>query len=89
MPSTRASGQLGQSDGQTPDEQAEPHTRVAFAEKLTAHPSTLWISNEGPGVIESLSTILCPSASASSIAYFVVGVGGVDAALGARAVSGW
>lgn len=56
-----------------------PLRRVAFSERLAAHRSAQWISNEGPGVIEWLSTNLVPPAAASSIAYFVVGIGGVDA----------
>jgi len=56
-----------------------PHRRVAFAERIAAHPPTLWISNEGPGVIESLSTTLVPPATAPSRAYFVVGIGGAEA----------
>lgn len=56
-----------------------PDRRSAFAQRLTAHPRALWISNEGPGVIESLTTTLTPPPEASSHAFFVVGTGGTDA----------
>jgi len=56
-----------------------PHRRAAFAERIAAHPQALWISNEGPGVIESLTTTLLPPPTAPNIAHFVVGIGGTRA----------
>jgi hypothetical protein len=50
--------------------------RTAFQERMLANPRALWISNEGPGVIEGLTTTLTPPADATSLAHFVVGVGG-------------
>lgn len=43
---------------------------------MRAHPSTLWVSNEGPGVIDGLSTDLAPPQHAGSMAFFLVGVAG-------------
>jgi len=56
-----------------------PHRRAAFAERIAAHPRALWISNEGPGVIEPLTTTLLPPPTAPNIAHFVVGIGGTRA----------
>ncbi len=53
-----------------------PDARHAFAIELTAHPRSVWISNEGPGVVESLETDLAPPATAKAKAYFVLGVDG-------------
>jgi hypothetical protein len=39
----------------------------------------LWISNEGPGVLRSLTTTLVPPPTAPNIAHFIVGVGGTEA----------
>lgn len=53
-----------------------PAARRAFANELKAHPRTVWLSNEGPGVIESLQTDLTPPPAAKARAYFVVGIDG-------------
>jgi hypothetical protein len=53
-----------------------PGARAAFANELKGYPRTIWISNEGPGVVESLQTDLIPPPAATSPAYFVVGVNG-------------
>ena len=55
-----------------------PPRRAVFAERVMAHPEVLWISNEGPGVVETLTTTLVPPVSAETNAFFVVGVGGSD-----------
>lgn len=56
----------------------EPVARRVFADELKAHPRTVWISNEGPGVVESLPTDLTPPAAAKSKAYFVLGLNGTQ-----------
>jgi len=58
-----------------------PDARRAFAQEMRRHPRAIWISNEGPGVVESLRTDLTPPPASAALAYFVVGVNGerVDA----------
>lgn len=54
----------------------DPDSRHAFVNELKAHPRTTWLSNEGPGVVESLQTELVPPPAAQTKAYFVLGVDG-------------
>jgi hypothetical protein len=49
--------------------------RAAFAGRMRAHPNAVWISNEGPGVMEGLTLDLAPP-DRGNIAYFIVGLGG-------------
>lgn len=53
-----------------------PAERAAFVQRIRNHPSALWISNEGPGVIDGLTTNLGPPDGAGSMAFFLVGVAG-------------
>ena len=51
--------------------------RQSFAREMRRHPRVVWISNEGPGVVESVRTDLTPPPASGALAYFVVGVNGV------------
>lgn len=50
--------------------------RQSFARRLEAHPEAIWLSNEGPGVVDALTTTMRPPASATSRAFFILGRGG-------------
>lgn len=50
--------------------------RSAFARRMGAHPAAVWISNEGPGVVDGLATHLTPPDHAAAKAFFVLGVAG-------------
>lgn len=52
--------------------------RTRFAEKIAQHPDVVWISNEGPGVIDGLETSLQPPATAANAAYFITARNGTD-----------
>lgn len=53
-------------------------SRAQFASQVLAHPKAMWISNEGPGVVDGLTTDLRPPASFATPDRlgFLVGVGG-------------
>lgn len=53
-----------------------PQQRAAFAERVRARPSVVWISNEERGVIDGLTTDLTPPPGSGSKALFVLGRGG-------------
>jgi hypothetical protein len=53
-----------------------PDARQAFAKQMRAQPRAVWISNEGPGVVESLRTDLTPPPASAALAYFLVGLNG-------------
>lgn len=52
--------------------------RRRFAERLAPHPEVVWISNEGPGVIDGLASDLRPPTGAGSGAFFITGRNGAD-----------
>ncbi|MCP3855438.1 MAG: DUF2332 domain-containing protein [Actinomycetia bacterium] len=52
--------------------------RKRFAEQLSSHTEVVWISNEGPGVIDGLASHLRPPLGAGSAAFFITGRNGSD-----------
>lgn len=56
-----------------------PADRQQFARRLDPHPGVVWISNEGPGVVDGLTTDLRPPSHATSAAYFITGRDGTRA----------
>lgn len=52
--------------------------RQMFARRLEAHPEAIWLSNEGPGVVDALTTTMRPPAFATSRAFFILGRAGED-----------
>ena len=52
--------------------------RKRFADGIATHPDVVWISNEGPGVIDGLTTDLRPPRGASSAALFITARNGID-----------
>jgi hypothetical protein len=55
-----------------------PERRITFREAMDRHPDVLWISNEGPGVLQGVTTTLTPPAGAATKAYFIVATSGRD-----------
>jgi hypothetical protein len=53
-----------------------PQARVDFATRLRQHRDVVWISNEGPGVVEGLTTELRPPATADSAGFFITALDG-------------
>jgi hypothetical protein len=53
----------------------EPERRVEFGARVRAHPATVWISNEGPGVVGASAMDLVPPERTGKKAFFVVGIG--------------
>ncbi|MGH9159622.1 MAG: DUF2332 family protein, partial [Vicinamibacteraceae bacterium] len=51
----------------------DAHARGEFAERLSGHRDVVWLSNEAPKVIATISTELKPPAFANTATYFVVG----------------
>lgn len=49
-----------------------PADRQRFAARLDEHPDVVWISNEGPGVLDGVTTDLVVPVHASSAAHFLV-----------------
>lgn len=52
--------------------------RRRFAERLAARSDVVWISNEGPGVLDGVTTDLAVPGHAGSAAHFLVVLGGRD-----------
>jgi len=52
--------------------------RQRFAARLDEHPDVAWISNEGPGVLDGVTTGLIVPVHARSAAHFLVVLGGRD-----------
>lgn len=54
----------------------DPSDRKAFARIVRSHEAAVWISNEGPGVVDAVTTPLRPPSQAMSKAFFVVALNG-------------
>ena len=52
--------------------------RQRFAARLDEHPDVVWISNEGPGVLDGVTTDLVVPVHAHNAAHFLVVLGGCD-----------
>jgi len=52
--------------------------RGRFAEVIADHPEIVWISNEGPSVLDGVATDLGVPGGAKSAAHFLVVLGGVE-----------
>jgi hypothetical protein len=53
----------------------KPAERRTFADRLRRHPQVIWLANEGPGVVDSITTEAEPPDGARSKAYFILSHG--------------